>query len=1033
VSEPLLPDYQSQYQTAYHRLNPEQKQAVDTVEGPVMVLAGPGTGKTQMLSVRIAHILTATQAAPHNILALTFTQAGAKTMQQRLVRLIGPVGYGVKCSTFHGFCTEIIQENPGLFPISPQSQEGLSEIDKLAIMEKIILAGDYTEIKTVKNPRGQISDVYHLISNYKREGHTPDSLRQLLHQAAESLSAETLTAVQHRQQSKIIDRNREVIEVYAQYQHELTELQQYDFDDMILWVRDALRDNADLLADYQEKYQYVMVDEFQDTNQAQLEVVRLLMSYDVDSPNLCVVGDPNQSIYRFQGASLANTLSFLDMYPQATLVTLRVGYRCGQALYDAAAQLLASQSTIYNRPELQAALTQPLQAVAKNLEPPLVRNQSATTLGECFWLAQQLQQRHANGVAYADMAVLYRKHSHGTLLLDVLQRMGVPVAVEEVYSVLDHPRIVQIMQLLQCLTALAHGEENRWLLPVLQLPWLNLETTDVLKLSRAIFRSKAAGAWEYLQKFDHLRSLELTKVAALTDFVHQLESWQGQSLTTPVPQLIETMLRESGFYAFIMSQPGAWSDMSAVMAFLRSARSWSQGHPGATLAEWLERLQRMQEHGVKMPAADLALQTEAVFLGSAHQAKGREWSHVFLLHANDGKWGNLRSPSGLAPLPGTIPYAELDKQERNADERRLFYVAMTRAKTSLTVSYSQSEIVDDRRKELIPAQFMAELNHCPWQDEPALAATEVQNFVSKYVAHAPSATWLEQVDQAWLHAILDNFAMSASALNSYLTCPLQFFFQYVLKMPQATHPALAIGSAVHAAMEYLYGQLNTTGTIPALNAAWPIMERTVNKIQPDKTLAAPWAASAKTIIDHYFDATHELWQPSLLVERWFGTTTPIVVEGLRLIGKIDRIDLIDDVAKTVRVVDYKTGRVRSRNDILGQTASSDGGYWRQLLFYKLLADSATDFHWTVQEGELIFLEPNDSGKFKSERFTILPEQVNELKTTLQKVQSELQSLEFLHHPGCGQCDICRATGQQSSALTAAAQVEQLNLFLTENQ
>lgn len=1017
------------FSEAYERLNPEQKLAVDTTEGPVLVLAGPGTGKTQILAVRIANILRRTDVQAHNILALSFTQAAAKNMQQRLVNLIGPDAYKVQSETFHGFCTKVIEAHPEYFEVAPRQQEAVAEVDRFTIVEEIIRDNTFEHIKPTKTPTFFVRDVLSLISDYKREGHSPLTVRQLAETALRELEEEEkLPAPERRKRESQARKNREVAEVYSLYEQELRRRHTFDFEDMILWVRDALRNHPELLLTYQETFQYFLVDEFQDTNQAQLQLLEILTSHWGGHANVFAVGDPNQSIYRFQGASLSNTFRFLDLYPETKVISLKTGYRCGQDIYTVAAELVQKN--------LNTEVEKRLESLGEALvtfdghQGEILRHDAANTLAECFWVVQEIQRQHESGIPFNEMAVLYRKHAHGSLLESVLEKTNIPYEVEVGSNILHHRLVQQIILLLQLLVALRQRREAPFLLPVLQQPWWQLSALDVLKVIRAGSASRRHhfNPWEWLLDETVWEEGEVAEPEKLRHVRDHFLAWQHADGHISPPELIEKILAESGIYPQSWRQELPLTDLNALASFLREVRSWYVAHPTSHLEEFLQRLEQMQQHGLGIPENDLQIAQESVRLLTAHQAKGQEWDVVFLLHANDTFWGNLRSPQHIQALPGAVPYTELTKDEENEDERRLFYVGLTRARKTLAISWSEKEVQNQRLKELQPSQFLFEMPSLPAEVAPRLDTERVQQQLQRYLTAPLTDRHPLDIDQAWLRSLIDRYSFSVSSLNEYLQCPVGFIYSRLIRIPTVPARALTVGTAAHAFMEKVYRELNQHQQVPALEDTLPVIDAVIHSTPLALTEAEVMAAQTKTMMANYYHAQAAHWRPSLFVERFFGGTTPVSFEGLSLVGKVDRIDLIDSVAKSVCVVDYKTGSPKSRNHIWGKTNSSDGSMYRQLVFYKLLAELDSTFPYTVTDGEFLFLEPLPSGKYKSEKFTISSDDVDELKTLLRRVNDELQSLVFLERQPCGQCEACRTFGLAASPLQEYQAVDQLALF-----
>ncbi|HXB93406.1 MAG TPA: ATP-dependent helicase, partial [Puia sp.] len=339
----------------YQRLNDQQRLAVDTIEGPVMVIAGPGTGKTQILAARIGKILLETDVSPRNILCLTYTDAGTIAMRRRLLSFIGPDAYKVHIHTFHSFCNEIIQENLPLF--EKTSLDPISELERIQLFKTLIER--FPKNHPLKRYRGDVyfemGNLKNLFSAMKREGWTPGFIHEKIDQyladlpyreeyiakrATRDFKKGDIRIDKIEEEKDRMAKLRAAVDEFIPYQELMRRSNRYDFDDMINWVIRVFEENKGLLSDYQERYQYILVDEYQDTSGTQNRLVNLLICY-WDQPNVFVVGDDDQSIYRFQGANVENMLEFARRYEKDLLkVVLTYNYRSTQPILDIARTLI---------------------------------------------------------------------------------------------------------------------------------------------------------------------------------------------------------------------------------------------------------------------------------------------------------------------------------------------------------------------------------------------------------------------------------------------------------------------------------------------------------------------------------------------------------------------------------------------------------------------------------------------------------------------------------------------------------------------
>ncbi|NCT95696.1 MAG: UvrD-helicase domain-containing protein, partial [Chitinophagaceae bacterium] len=344
-----------QFQKIYNSLNEQQRQAVDTIEGPVMVIAGPGTGKTQILGARIGKILLETDTNPDNILCLTYTDAGVIAMRKRLLGFIGPDAYKVRIYTFHAFCNDIIQENLSLF--EKTALDPISDLERIALLKELI--DGFPKNHPLKRYRGdvyyEVRNLQQLFSTMKREGWTPEYILSCIDRyiaelptrdefvykrAYKQFKAGDLKQHKIDEETERMSKLRAAVQEFPRFQELMSRERRYDFDDMINWVIRAFETDKNILARYQEQFQYILVDEYQDTSGTQNRLVELLISF-WEEPNVFVVGDDDQSIYRFQGANVENMQIFADRYQDSLLkVVLTNNYRSTQPILNVSKTLI---------------------------------------------------------------------------------------------------------------------------------------------------------------------------------------------------------------------------------------------------------------------------------------------------------------------------------------------------------------------------------------------------------------------------------------------------------------------------------------------------------------------------------------------------------------------------------------------------------------------------------------------------------------------------------------------------------------------
>lgn len=1021
------------FKRIYNLLNPAQKKAVDTIDGPVMVIAGPGTGKTQVLTARIAQILKKTDTNPSSILALTFTESAAKNMRERLVKMIGKTGYYVQISTFHSFCKEVIDNHPESFPIERDSTP-LSDLERYEFFEEIFSDLNLEHIKPLNTPFFYIKDAIKSISDLKREGIGHKQYEELLKtwekrliatepekgKRANKKKGETSRTDWEKDQ-KQLNKNKELWEVYKTYQQKLRERKRYDFDDMIALVVDAFKEDDLLLREYQENLHYFLVDEYQDTNSAQNTVVDLLASYWEENANIFVVGDPNQAIYRFQGASIENMLEFIKKYPQSTVVTLDTGYRCPQNIYDTATKLIAHNNLGFEIDEKKISLV-------NNLKSPHGKgNKISLTTGssqvlEAIQIAEQIKDLLKKKIPPHEIAVLYRHNIDRNTLAEVFDTWEIPYEVEGGGNALNEEIIRQLITLFRVIVAIRDTEETELLYETLQYDWLKeafgWNGNVVLKLARTAGKTKEP-LLDLIEKgVDGINKsnpgFEVTPIemAPLEMYVEKLKLWDSADANQTFPAFFEQVIQESGLLPWIKNQPSKVFFITVLNSLFSEIKKLVNHNHQFKLIDFLRSIELIEEHNLQITIEDLNVRKQAVHLSTVHKAKGREWEQVFLYQCVDKKWGNNRKRE-LIKLPAEILLnTNLDAKERNEDERRLFYVALTRAKKQVIISHPETIITEGRSRDVVPSMFLTEVQESDesknaWQEvDTTLDEENSADYLAKLLEPDPTPSSLvtSHKEKLYLNWLLDNFRWSVTALNTYLRSPEEFIHNTLLRVPRAKIPQLAFGTAMHNTMEFLYKTFQQTGEYPELNSLKKQFEIALEQEILDLDEHKKRLKYGQEVLDRYYlELEHKNPNP-LFIERFFGSgKQKVYLDDIALTGRIDRIDWIDVKKKQVKVVDFKTGKARSANEIEGKTVSSNlsererdlpesirGPYKRQLLFYKLLTKLDKSFPYEVLSGEFEFVEPNPRDKIVVRNFELLDEDVKELEKLIKSVVKELR-------------------------------------------
>ncbi len=1016
---------ENKFREEYERLNEPQRRAVNTLEGPVMVIAGPGTGKTQILASRIGKILLETDALPENILCLTYTDAGVVAMRKRLLQFIGPDAYKVNLYTFHAFCNDVIQDNLSYF--EKTILEPISELEKIQLYKDLIDA--FPKNHPLKRYRGdvyyEINNLQSLFSAMKREGWTPAFLEEKIDayiadlpnrdeyvakRAVKEFKKGDLRTDKIADETEKMERLRAAVREFDHYQELMRRHNRYDFDDMINWVIRAFEENPSLLADYQEKFLYILVDEYQDTSGTQNRLVDLLISY-WEKPNVFVVGDDDQSIYRFQGANVENMLGFARRYERdLEKVVLTDNYRSTQPILDISMSLI-------NRNEERlvkqiSGLSKELQAANGHIRhlthAPQLREYESQHQ-EMIGITRQVQQLLAQGIAPGAIGIIFKENKYGEELTNYFQKLKIPVYSKRQADILQQAQIRKLMLLLRYL-ANEHdrsfgGDEQ--LFELLHHDWWGIPPIDIAKLS------VEAAELRYGGKKMSLRELLIQKSAApdkdlFTATLHpgmKQASAILEALIADVPnltlqQLVEKCIRDTGLLQRLMAMPDKHWQLQVLTGFFDFVKESTQREKQMGLAEFVGVLDLMLKEGIRLPLTQVNGNDKGVNLLTAHGSKGLEFEYVFFAGCNAGFWEKKRKPGGGYSLPDTL----FDTTTAHRDEeelRRLFYVAVTRAEQHLYISYSRFR---SDGKEMEPSMFIAEIqdSHALPVEKMLIDETVLHEFQSLQFTEGEPPK-VEELEESFVAPLLEKFVMNVTALNNYLKCPLEFYYRNLVRIPSPKNEAIEFGSAVHHALEKLFSKMQQSGNerFPSLTEFVDDFAYYMNKHRESFTAEqfARRMEYGREVLRNYYEKYIDSFNKIVAIER---NISNVLVDGIPIKGKLDKLEFD---GKRVNVVDYKTGDPDKAISKLKGPSDKDpigGDYWRQAAFYKVLVDEYQLKDWKVESVEFDFVEPDKKKNYRRERIPITDDDTRQLKDQIRLVWDKIQARDF--YTGCGKED-----------------------------
>jgi DNA helicase-2/ATP-dependent DNA helicase PcrA len=1011
--------FEENFYREYNKLNEKQKEAVDTLQGPVLVVAGPGTGKTQIISVRICNILLSSddQVLPQNILCLTYTDNGAVSMRKRLLSMIGATAHQIKICTFHAFCNEVIQSNLDYF--GKRNLEPISDLEQVELLEEILneLDLDHPLKKLKGNLTYDVERLKNLFNTMKSENWLPDFMYIKIQNYINELPTKEEFIYSRKYKNfnagdpkqHLIDAEKEkmtllksAVDLFDVYLKKMQSKGRYDYQDMIQWVIKAFKENDNLLFPYKELYRYILVDEYQDTNGSQNEILKLLSDDPIDNfPNIFCVGDDDQSIYEFQGARIHNITEFKNKYEdKIKVIVLEENYRSTQAVLDVSKNLIQNNNI---------RLVNELENISKDLTAAKEERINSSIVPEvlvCNNISQEetiIASKIKNliekqNVLASEIAILYYKHSQAENLIRLFDKTGIPYQIRKKVNILEEILTRQLITILSFLEAenKKPGKHNdAMLFEIMHYRFLNIHPHDIVHIANYV-NEKEISFFDCLTEKSHLNKIKLKDVTSIEKFKSYIYEWTLDISNLTLQMLLEKIINESSLLAYILKHDDKINLMQELNTFFDFVQSESNKKSRLTIYQLLNMIEQMQSHGITLSINKSVYQEAGVVFSTCHGAKGSEYKYVFFIGCTKDKWESAGGNNKKFSLPDTITYSNKDNNLES--QRRLFYVAVTRAKEYLYISYAENS---NEQKALTASQF---LDECKLTPIPQVVTNEsLLQYQESLLTYKRASIKLPEKD--FINEQLKNFVMSASTFNKYIKCPISFYFDVIVKTPTAKNDSMSYGTAIHYALEQLFKRMKSNNEeFPSLKEFINYFESSMRRSKDsftEKQFENRLQLGLKQLKEYYENYIN-IWNRKVIVESWIG---PYEVNGVPIRGKVDKIEINGD---EIIVVDYKTGSIENAREKLKEPdeKNPDGGeYWRQMYFYKILMDAnRVKKEWSMNAGEFDFIEKDKKDKFRIEKILIVPDELKKVKNKLLQVYTSILAHDF--NTGCEDAD-CR--------------------------
>ena len=961
----------------YKKLNKAQKEAVDAIDGPVMVVAGPGTGKTQILALRIGNILLNTDASPDSILCLTFTNSGVRAMKNRLNDYIGSDSEKVRISTFHSFGIELIEKNY-LFLGFTTMPKLLGDDEAVFLVDDILQNNDWIHLRPRANPEMYFSDLKQLISILKRERLTPEEfLSHVLHdidflkndEGSISTRGESKGKLKKEIQTKIesLERTREVVEFYRIYEDKKREAGFMDYDDILEYTVKLVEEFPDISAEIKENYHYVLVDEHQDSSGVQNNFLKAVWK-DTELPNIFVVGDDRQLIYGFSGANLSYFEEFANFFGKAKLIVLKENYRSTENILTLADDLLKSK---INKDKLHTNT---------KLNYPNTLNEYVYPRDEILGAGLYFKEKIKEGIKPEECALLVPKNYHVRNAIEILNNMGVPVSAGKNISFFD---TIETQSLLRVLNIVANPFDFISLSHSLLDKYSNIPTFEAHKFLKSTKNDKLN--IEELMSCGKEDGL-FAKENSISKWGNVLKNWVNTLSNEKLPVIVSTIGNE-----FLINESKTHEELirsvEVVRSFIHLALLFEEKNVNKKLEDFLRYLRRLENYGNHINLASFGKES-GVQVMTLHKSKGLEYRAVWVAHMNEEVLMSEKRNSFSLPEKVKIHLSERDIEST----KRELYVAITRAKEFCNISYA-GENYNGGEMEL--SQIIREL---PPEHFIKKTKEETENEILSHGPQIYTASIKKEegnIIEDIKNFVKDNYEesrVSVSLLNNFFECPWKWYFRNFLKLPEVKSVSLGLGSAVHSVIEFILKN-------EVLPKDLDIKEKIKIELKKEgiedgaelNKLSKDTFSAVSYWVENYYNNLEKDYTSERSLQ-----FRDLAFPKLLMYGKLDLTERLSN--GDVVVTDFKTGGTKTKGVI--EKIDEEGrlsSLMRQLAMYSYLVAGAEKGR-DVKISKLLFLEASAGDKNALYSTRIEDKQIDLLLKDITDYNNLLKSGDWVNRP-----------------------------------
>jgi len=960
-------------QVDINKLNKQQKEAVLHGEGPLLIVAGAGTGKTTVITQRIARLISEKKATTDEILAVTFTNKAADEMENRVDRLLNESYTDLWISTFHGFAQRVLEDNAldiGL----PLDFSLLDKTDAWVLIKQNLDKFNLDYYQPLGNPTKFIHALISHFSKCKDQGIYPKDYLKY--------ADELKTNLTDLKENTEIERIKEISLAYHTYQKLLLDNNFLDFGDLINYCSLLFKKRPAILEKYRKRFKYILVDEFQDTNWAQFDLIKMLAS---PKNNLTVTSDDDQSVYKWRGASLTNIMQFKKDFPKAKEVSLVENYRSCQNILDLAYCFIQANNP--NRLEYISKIDKKLisqskeKAVVEHIHTKSLTQEAESVVNKII----EIINKNKNDT-YSDFAILVRANDHAVPFVRALEGSRIPYQFLASKGLYSKPVILDIISYFKLLD---NYHESSACYRVLNMPFLDISPEEIIQIS-FYSKKRTKSIYEAIQEIQLISGISENTKDKINFLLTLIKKHSSLTQQNNISEVFISFLRDSGYLKYLLDKKND-EDIDLLTQFYKKIKQFEEKSLSTTLNSFMESLNMEIESNEQGKLEfDASSDSNIVKIMTIHSSKGLEFKYVFLVNMVDKRFPsiNRKDPIEIPEklIKDIIPEGDVHLQE----ERRLFYVAMTRAKKGLFFTSSR-DYGGVREKKL--SRFLIDMGFKP--EEENQKKEKIPDYKTEIIVNENEAIFP------------DHF--SYSGLSDFSKCPQMYKFSHLLRVPTKGKPMFSFGTTIHntlyeflkqqnqkeVAQDDLFGfgeQISQKLTLADLEKIY--QKEWVDEWYESKAQKERYYKLGKTVLKNLYDK-FQTRPPNILevndqlaLEIWFNLKI-----GDNLIkGRIDRIDQTDE---GIKVIDYKTGKAKDKLDKDSK---------QQLLMYQIAVEESYGlkpvemaYHYVEDDKTLSFLGTEKEKKEQKEKII---QQIEKIK------QSNFQPTSGFHCKYCNYKDIC---------------------------